>query len=130
MPMNIKQIKQILNFLSAYPKDVVELGIEAWRTGEMPQGMEGMVTNTPMAQKYSELTPEAQQFIREEAEEMKKIMPFCKCGKQLNLTGVCQGCTKGKEGFKSKFICQCGYEEYFYETVFDKIEQLKGEGEL
>ena len=29
-----KQIKQISTFLSAYPKDVVELGIEAWRTGE------------------------------------------------------------------------------------------------
>ncbi|MFH1014943.1 MAG: hypothetical protein V1762_03385 [Nitrospirota bacterium] len=32
----LKQIKQITQFLSAYPKDVVELGIEAWRTGEMP----------------------------------------------------------------------------------------------
>ena len=30
------QIAQISTFLSAYPKDVVELGIEAWRTGEMP----------------------------------------------------------------------------------------------
>ncbi|MDI6745376.1 MAG: hypothetical protein QMD07_08380 [Thermodesulfovibrionales bacterium] len=30
----MKQIKQIYNFLSAYPKDVVELGIEAWRIGE------------------------------------------------------------------------------------------------
>jgi len=31
-----KQIKQIITFLSAYPKDIAELGIEAWRTGEMP----------------------------------------------------------------------------------------------
>ncbi|KAF0145684.1 MAG: hypothetical protein FD156_659 [Nitrospirae bacterium] len=30
--MKTKQIKQIITFLSAYPKDVVELGIEAWRT--------------------------------------------------------------------------------------------------
>lgn len=32
----LNQINQIKNFLSAYPKDVVEVGIEAWRTGEMP----------------------------------------------------------------------------------------------
>ncbi|OIO30351.1 MAG: hypothetical protein COZ31_10405 [Nitrospirae bacterium CG_4_10_14_3_um_filter_44_29] len=32
----LKQIQQITQFLSAYPKDVVGLGIEAWRTGEMP----------------------------------------------------------------------------------------------
>jgi len=30
------QIQQISTFLSAYPRDVVELGIETWRTGEMP----------------------------------------------------------------------------------------------
>lgn len=34
--MKTKQIQQITQFLSAYPKDVVELGIEAWKTGEMP----------------------------------------------------------------------------------------------
>lgn len=33
--MKTKQIQQISTFLSAYPKDVVELGIEAWRRGEM-----------------------------------------------------------------------------------------------
>lgn len=36
MPIKTKQIQQILQFFSAYPKDVVELGIEAWKTGEMP----------------------------------------------------------------------------------------------
>lgn len=36
MLMKTKQINQITLFLSAYPKDVVELGIEAWRTGGMP----------------------------------------------------------------------------------------------
>ncbi len=41
MPMKTKQIKQIHTFLSAYPKDVVEPGIEAWRTGEMPVVIEG-----------------------------------------------------------------------------------------
>lgn len=59
MPINTKQIKQIIQFLSAYPKDVVELGIEAWRTGEMPNVIEGMVTNVPLAQKYGKLTEEA-----------------------------------------------------------------------
>lgn len=41
--MKTKQIEQITQFLSAYPRDVVELAIEAWRTrrvesptGEMP----------------------------------------------------------------------------------------------
>lgn len=34
MLMKTKQILQISTFLSAYPKDVVELGVEAWRTGE------------------------------------------------------------------------------------------------
>jgi len=33
-----KQIEQITQFLSAYHRDIVELGIEAWRTGEMPLG--------------------------------------------------------------------------------------------
>lgn len=32
--MKTKQIQQITQFLSAYSRDVVELGIEAWRTGE------------------------------------------------------------------------------------------------
>ena len=32
--VNRKQIEQIKGFLSAYPRDVVELGIEAWRIGE------------------------------------------------------------------------------------------------
>lgn len=31
-----KQIEQITTFLSAYSPEVVEFGIEAWRTGEMP----------------------------------------------------------------------------------------------
>lgn len=56
--MKTKQIKQITQFLSAYPKDVVELGIEAWRTGELPE-IQGMVTDTPLAQNYNELTEEA-----------------------------------------------------------------------
>lgn len=32
----LNQINQIATFLSAYPRDVFELGIEVWRTGEMP----------------------------------------------------------------------------------------------
>ncbi len=32
--MKTKQIKQISTFLSAYPIDIVEFEIEAWRTGE------------------------------------------------------------------------------------------------
>ena len=65
----LKQIQQITQFLSAYPKDVVGLGIEAWRTGEMPvkedsrfkiqDSIEGMVSNVPLAQNYNELTEEA-----------------------------------------------------------------------
>ena len=38
MPMKTKQTKQIAQFLSAYPKDVVELGIEVWRNGERKSG--------------------------------------------------------------------------------------------
>lgn len=122
--MNNKQIQQITQFLSAYPKDVVEAGIEAWRTGELP--IQGMVTDIPLAQNYNELTDEAKQFIKEEAQKMKEIMPFCKCGKQLNLMGVCGSCTQGKAGFKSKYVCSCGYEELFKETVTEKIQQLLG----
>ena len=124
--MNTKPIQQITQFLSAYPKDVVELGIEAWRNGEMPVVMEGRVTDTPLAQNYNELTEEAKQFIKEESEKMQKIMPFCKCGKQLNLMGVCSGCPKGNEGYKSKFVCSCGFEDFFKESVSDKITELKG----
>ena len=47
--MKTKQIKQITQFLSAYPKDVVELGIEAWRIREVSVNMEGMVTEVPLA---------------------------------------------------------------------------------
>ena len=123
--LNIKQVEQILQFLSAYPKDVVEASIEAWRTGEIPE-MEGRVSEVPMAQKLNELTPEAKQFMKEESEKMLKIMPFCKCGKQLNLVGVCGSCKHGKEGFKSKYVCSCGFEELFKENVYDKIVELKG----
>lgn len=119
------QIKQIMNFLSAYPKDVAEAGIEAWRTGETFD-IQGMVTDTPLAQNYNELTDEAKKFIKEESEGMQKIMPFCKCGKQLNLVGVCGSCTQGKLGFKSKYVCSCGFEELFKENVYDKIVELKG----
>lgn len=88
------------------------------------EGMEGRATNTPMAQKYTELSEEAKQFMREESEKMAKILPFCKCGKQLNLVGVCGGCAKGKEGYKCKFICECGYEEFFKVTYEEKIKEL------
>ena len=33
-----KQIEQITQFLSVYSNDIVELGVEALRTGEMPVG--------------------------------------------------------------------------------------------
>ena len=124
--MNTKPIQQIAQFLSAYPKNVVELGIEAWRTGEMPLVMEGRVADVPLAQNYNELTEEAKRFIKEESERMVKIMPFCKCGKQLNLMGVCGGCPQGKEGYKVKFFCTCGFEEFFKVTFQEKINELKG----
>lgn len=38
MPMKTKQIEQILQVFSAYPKDVVDMAIEAWRTGERKSG--------------------------------------------------------------------------------------------
>ena len=133
--MNRKQIKQIIQFLSAYPADVVEAGIEAWRTGEIPvqensrfkiqDSIQGIVTDTPLAQNYNELTAEAKKFIAEESRKMKEIMPYCKCGKQLNLMGVCGSCPKGKEGYKSKFVCSCGHEEFFKTTINDKIQELK-----
>lgn len=110
--------EQIDSFLSAYPDNVVK----AWQTGDM----QGMVTDTPLAQNYNELTEEAKQFIKEESEKMTKLMPFCKCGKQLNLTGVCGSCPKGNEGYKTKLICTCGYEEYFKDTFQEKITQLSG----
>jgi len=129
---NTKQIEQITQFLSAYPKDVVEAGIEAWRTGEMP--MEGMVADVPLAGNYNELTPEAKQFIKDESKKMPKIMPLCKCGKQLSLVQVCPSCQQGAEGYKSKFICSdksCRNEEFFKETVQEKTAELnnqKGRG--
>lgn len=123
--MNIKQIEQIYHFLSAYPFDVVEAGIAAWRTGEMPEGMEGRVTDVQVDKSYNELSDKTKQFLKEQSEK-EKIMPFCKCGKQLNLTGVCPSCAKGKEDFKSKFFCKCGYEEYFKKTAREKIAELKG----
>lgn len=36
--MKTKQIEQILQVFSAYPKDVVDMAIEAWRTGERKSG--------------------------------------------------------------------------------------------
>ena len=127
--MNTKQIQQIIQFLSAYPADVVEAGIEAWRTGDstfnIQDSIQGIVTDTPLAQNYNELTADAKKFIAEESRKMKEIMPYCKCGKQLNLMGVCGSCPKGKEGYKSKFVCSCGYEEFFKTTINDKIQELK-----
>ena len=125
MLMNTKQIEQILQFFSAYPKDVVEAGIEAWKTGELP-AIEGMVADVPLAQNYNELTEEAKQFIKDESEKMAELMPYCKCGKQLALMGVCGGCPKGSEGYRSKFVCSCGFEDFFKETLYDKIAELKG----
>ena len=127
--MNTKQIQQITQFLSAYPKDVVEAGIEAWRNEDsrfkIQNSIQGMVTDTPLAQNYNELTAEAKQFVAEESRKMKEIMPYCKCGKQLNLMGVCGSCPKGIEGYKSKFVCSCGHEEFFKTTINDKIQELK-----
>ena len=127
--MNTKQIQPIIQFLSAYPADVVEAGIEAWRTGDsrfkIQDSIQGIVTDTPLAQNYNELTADAKKFIAEESRKMKEIMPFCKCGKQLNLMGVCGSCPKGIEGYKSKFVCSCGYEEFFKTTINDKIIELK-----
>ena len=125
MLMKTKQIEQILQFFSAYPRDVVELGIEAWKTGELP-AIEGMVADVPLAQNYNELTEEAKQFIKDESEKMAELMPYCKCGKQLALMGVCSGCPKGNEGYRSKFVCSCGFEDFFKETLYDKITELKG----
>jgi len=129
MLMNTKQIQQIIQFLSAYPADVVEAGIEAWRTGDsrfkIQDSIQGIVTDTPLAQNYNELTADAKKFIAEESRKMKEIMPFCKCGKQLNLMGVCGSCPKGIEGYKSKFVCSCGFEEFFKTTIYDKIIELK-----
>jgi len=129
MLLNTKQIQQIIQFLSAYPADVVEAGIEAWRTGDstfnIQDSIQGIVTDTPLAQNYNELTAEAKKFIAEESRKMKEIMPYCKCGKQLNLMGVCGSCPKGKEGYKSKLVCSCGYEEFFKTTINDKIIELK-----
>lgn len=134
--MNIKQIKQITdylethpdltdeqinNFLSAYPQDAVK----AWRTGELPNVMEGTVTDVQIDKKYNELSEETKQFLKEQSERMMKIMPFCKCGKQLNLSGVCPSCPQGKEGFRSKFFCGCGYEEFFRETAAEKLKELE-----
>ena len=64
--MKTNQIQQITRFLSAYPKDVVELGIEAWRTGEMPIVMEGRVTEVPLLKSIMSLR--------------KKLMSYCECG--------------------------------------------------
>ncbi|MBT9168553.1 MAG: hypothetical protein DDT19_01900 [Syntrophomonadaceae bacterium] len=125
MLMNTIQIQQLAQFLSAYPRDVAEAGIEAWRTGEMPD-IQGMVSDVPLAQNYNELTEEAKQFIKEESERMRELMPLCKCGKQLALVGVCAGCPQGEQGYKSKFICSCGFEEFFKETVQEKVSQIKG----
>jgi len=131
MLMNIKQVEQISTFLSAYPKDVAEAGIEAWRTGEIPENkiqdsMEGRVTDVQVDKKYTELTEETKQFLREQSEKMTKLMPFCKCGKQFALMGVCPSCPKYNEGYRSKYVCSCGFEEFFKQTVYDKIVELKG----
>ncbi|MBT9167482.1 MAG: hypothetical protein DDT19_00820 [Syntrophomonadaceae bacterium] len=118
--MNTIQIQQIMTFLSAYPKDVAEAGIKAWREGEI----EGIVSDIPLAQHYSELTDEAKQFVIEESKKMQDIMPFCECGRQLALVGVCPGCPRGAEGYRTKFVCSCGYEEFFKETIQDKVNEL------
>ncbi|MBI1811999.1 MAG: hypothetical protein HY035_00565 [Nitrospirae bacterium] len=55
----LNYINQIKNFLSAYPKDVVELGIEAWRIREIPFIVEGSVSYVPLVPNYNELTEEA-----------------------------------------------------------------------
>lgn len=128
--MNIQQIKQIVQFLSAYPKDIVEEGIKAWRVEEITviqelEVMQGKVTDVQLDKRYNDLDVDTKQFLQDQSELTAEIMPYCACGKQLNLTGVCDGCKEGKEGWKSKYICSCGYEEYFKVTVREKIAQLK-----
>lgn len=128
MLMN-KQIKQISQFLSAYPADVVEAGIEAWRTGEIPE-MEGRVTDIPLAQNYNDLDDDAKKFVKEESKRMQKLMPYCpKCKTQYGLTGVCPSCKEGQEGYKTKLVCPnplCRNEELFKDTFQEKIQQLLG----
>ena len=99
---------------------------EPQKAQQQSSGIEGMVSDTPLAQTIPELTPEAIQFLKEEAERMTALMPPCpKCGHKLNLMGVCSGCPKGSEGYKSKFTCQCGYEEFFKETYQEYLILLK-----
>lgn len=121
--MDITQIQQIIQFLSAYPVDVVEAGIDAWRTGKMPE-IQGMVADVPLAQGLNELTADAIEYIISEAEEMKEILPYCTCGMQYALMGVCRDCGKGKAGYKSKYVCSCGHDEYFKESVEEKKAEL------
>jgi len=87
---------------------------------------EGTVVDVPLAQHPNELTEDAKQLIAEEAEALEKlpICPQCQTRK-VRLTGVCRSCAKGKEGFKSKYVCSCGYEQFFKETINEKIEELK-----
>ena len=102
---------QINDFLSAYPSHVAN----TWRTGDLPT-----VTDTPLAQQYSDLTDDAKKFLEDEAKPLTTVVSCPSCGKPLHIAGVCPGCQKGKEGFKSKLYCKtptCNYEEYLQKTV-------------
>ena len=102
---------------------------EPQKAQQQAHRIEGMVSDTPLAQTIPELTEEAKQFIKEEAERMTALMPPCpKCGHKLNLMGVCPGCPQGNEGYKSKLTCgtpSCGHEEFFKETYQEYLILLK-----
>jgi len=87
---------------------------------------EGTVVDVPLAQHPNELTEDAKQFMAEQA-EINKMLPICpQCkARQVSLTGVCGSCAKGQEGFKSKYVCSCGYEQFFKETINIKVVELK-----
>ncbi len=65
--------------------------------------------------------------LAEKAEAMNEVLPPCPdCGKKLTIHGICNGCDDGKDGYKSKYVCSCGYTNKFKISVQDKLEELKG----
>lgn len=118
-----EQIAQIRTFLSGYDPEIVRKALEMWLVDMGLDG--GLIANIPLADRIDELEPEVRQDIIANATKASDILPNCaKCGRKMNISGVCPDCAKGKAGYKSRLFCVCGSDEYFTTPLKDKIEEL------
>ena len=121
-----QQLVQIFSFLDVYDIDVVKDAVIVYFSGDQDSVFAGRSSEIPLAQSVGALTATAKSFVMEESQEQQSLLPFCLCGAQFTLVGVCPSCEKGIEGFRSKYTCvRCLSEEYSLLTVPEQLDSLR-----